>query len=214
MKNDSIDKIVSYFAAMTTEPFTYKGKVFKPKVLQVSPLLLRGLKCPAMCGGCCSRFSLDYLPGEDKPYDMAARYIEFNGGLVRVFSDLQQDHDDPKCFHLNKTNGRCRIHTRHPFSCDFEIIRFFTFADSLHANRVASQFYGRGWNMMRIDGERGALCEMLPSNPVIIADIVRKFKRLDRWMTHFRLKSKVRDVLDWVEDNKDKDVNAIDMGYV
>jgi hypothetical protein len=39
-----------YFAAVTAEAFTYKGKEFAPKTLSISPLLFRNLICPAGCG--------------------------------------------------------------------------------------------------------------------------------------------------------------------
>ena len=68
MDGDFIDKIVTrYFACVTGEEFTYKGKTYKPRPLRISPLIFRGYTCPAVCGACCTRFSLDYLPQERHP---------------------------------------------------------------------------------------------------------------------------------------------------
>lgn len=65
---DNMDKIVSvYFAGVTNVSFSYKKTLYMPKPLKVSPLLLRGVLCPEGCGGCCARFSLDYLPAEKTP---------------------------------------------------------------------------------------------------------------------------------------------------
>src|SRR5688572_14476998 len=121
-KIDSVDKIVtSYFSCVAAEPFTYKGKTYSPKPLRVSPLLFRGYTCPAGCGACCTRFSLDYLPEpvEKHPYVLAKRMVEFDGRHIEIWSDGQDDHQDHHCRNLRKNDGRCQIHGTHPFSCDF-----------------------------------------------------------------------------------------------
>lgn len=185
---NSVDKIVErYFATVTRVPFTYKKVTHKPKPLQVSPLLKRGYTCPADCGGCCSRFSLDYLPsGEAKPKGLTEKLVQFNGRSVRLLSDPQSDHEDHYCRHLDKSNGRCKIHGKHPFTCDFELIRTLTFLESA-PNVLTAKLYGRGWNMLRIDGKRGARCEMTPATAETIVDVIRKLGRLREWTTHFGL---------------------------
>lgn len=188
---NSVDKIVErYFAAVTREPFTYKGVKFKPKPLQVSPLLKRGYTCPADCGGCCSRFSLDYLPAaEARPKGLVEKLVEFNGRTVRLLSDPQSDSEDHYCRHLDKSNGRCQIHGKHPFTCDFELIRTLDFMEEGHPNVLTAKLYGRGWNMLRIDGKRGARCEMTPATAETIEEVKRKLARLNQWTDHFGLKN-------------------------
>ena len=193
-KRDTLDKIVeSYFATLTAERFWYKGKEYLPRDVYVSPGIVRDYTCPEGCGGCCPRFSLDYIATDSLPigekHPLTSRMIEFNGRHVEVWSDMQTDHHNPKCRNLNLNNGRCGIHGFQPFSCDFELLRSVMSKDSPRA-MFTQKLYGRGWAMMRVDGKRGALCEMLPSDAAAIADVDRRLARLELWMTHFGLNPK------------------------
>ena len=79
---DSIDKIVtSYFATLTAETFEWQGKTYHPRDVWVSPGIVRGFTCPAGCGGCCPRFSLDYIVPDGVPegHPLTKRAIEFDG---------------------------------------------------------------------------------------------------------------------------------------
>ena len=109
-----------------------------------------------MCGGCCPRFSLDYLPLEQKPDNTQERIVEFNYKKFSIYSDMQLDHNNKKCRNLNMENARCNIHTVRPFSCDFELIRFLISGNHEKRKNILTQkLFGRGWMMQRIDGERG-----------------------------------------------------------
>lgn len=190
VKRDSIDKIVtSYFATLTSESFEWRGKTYEPRDVHVSPLILRGYTCPAGCGGCCPRFSLDYIEPDGVPdgHPLAKRIVEFDGREVEVWSDLQTDHKGPKCRNLNLDNGRCRIHGNQPFSCDFELLRMIIHEVKAPRADITQKLYGRGWAMMRVDGKRGALCEMTMPSPESIADVDRRLARLETWMEHFGL---------------------------
>lgn len=204
-KDDTLDKIVtSYFATFTAEPFKYNGKEYQPRDLYVSPGIVRGYTCPAMCGSCCPRFSLDHIAPDGVPkgekHPLTMRVVEFNGRQVEVWSDMQKDHENPKCRNLNFDNGRCGIHGFQPFSCDFELLR------SINKKKIqfTQKQYGRGWEMMRVDGIRGALCEMTPSDAATIADVKRRLARLETWMTHFGLNplrvAYIRSKLDWIAE--------------
>jgi len=201
-QRDSIDKIVnSYFACVTAEPFTYNGERFEPKRLRVSPYIFRGYTCPAACAACCGRFSLDYLPKplEAHPYRLTKRTVEFNGSNILIYSDAQDDHTNHHCRNV-KDDGRCDIHGEHPFSCDFELIRFLRYSSAAHANILTQKLYGRAHAMLQVDGEtRGAKCEMLPSTDETAKDVARKLKRLKMWCEHFNLKHKVDAIIAYVE---------------
>ena len=200
---DTMDKIVqSYFAAVNAEPFEYKGKHYPVKKLTVSPLLLRGYTCPSGCGGCCSAFTLDYIPSEDKPYenDMTARHIKFNGMRIPIATDMQEGNTGHHCKNLDHDTGRCNIHGKHPFSCDFELIRFLHYSKSESA-RVMTRLYGRGFAMLRIDGQRGAQCTITPVSPDSVADTVRKLKRLAEWCDWFHLKHRIDFIVAWAQSN-------------
>lgn len=195
---DSVDKIVSaYFAAVTAESFVYKDHTYRPRPLRVSPLIFRGYTCPAGCGGCCPRFSLDYLPGEAKPYDLKSRWVDFNGHRVKIWSDLQGDHNRHHCRNL-RTDGRCGIHGKHPFSCDFELIRA-SISHVGNGNGLSQRLFGRGHSFLRVDDGRGALCEMTPPDGASVGEVVRKLERLRRWTNHFGLRTVLDDVIVWAK---------------
>jgi hypothetical protein len=186
-RTDSVDKIVeSYFQVVTREDFTYRGKEYKAKALQVSPTLLRGFTCPEACGACCTRFSLDYLPSEKRPKGTKKRTVLFNDQEIILHSNLQEDHNMRECGMLSWTgSGRCTIHGKHPFTCDFELIRTSVFSSPNRPNILGQRLYGRGWNMLRVDGERGALCTMTKPTPDSIKEVIRKLNRLKKWTDHF-----------------------------
>ncbi len=196
MAMDSIDKIVeSYFAAVSKHDFEYKGRVFKARPLAVSPLLLRGFTCPAMCGGCCYNVTLDYLPVGQKREDLTRRYIQFDGDVIEVWSDMQLGNTGKHCRHLDSV-GRCGIYQNRPFPCDFELIRFMQFADK---SRLTQQLHGRGWRMERVTGDRGSLCKMTPPDQATVDEAKRKLLLLDDWAQHFGVKTWVVEILDWID---------------
>lgn len=204
IRMDSIDKIVqSYFASVTSVPFEYKGVTYQPKVLQVSPLIFRGFVCPSGCGACCLSYTLDYLPhltpkALRHELGLKKRWIHFNGGITAVFSDTQEDVTTHHCRNL-KPDGRCGIHTKHAFSCDFELLRFSVSGQHEGRNNLNHRLYGRGWNMLRVDGERGAQCYMTDADKKEVPDIVRKLNRLKDWTDHFGIdKTVLPEVIDWV----------------
>ncbi len=196
MNSDSIDKIVTkYFAALTWSPFSYKKKTYKPKLLKVSPLLLRDYTCPPQCGGCCFKFTLDYIPGEDMPKGVQKRTIEFDGRGVDVWSDLQVGNTGSRCRHL-LVDGRCGIYPKRPFSCDFELIRVLEGPDSF---LLTQKLFGRGWSYPRVDGGTGALCEMLDVNSKGAHEVHRKLGRLQAWAEHFWLPTRIPTVMEIIE---------------
>jgi len=221
---DSLDKIVeSYFAAITRAPFAYKGKDYFPHDLSVSPGLFRGYTCPASCGACCHRFSLDYLPHEPRPHPSRGqtdrfqeREVEFNGRLFTLVSDPQTDHEDHHCINVNKDgdgpqkynpaldDGRCQIHGYHPFTCDFELIRFSHAQPDedtglkKRPNYINQRLYGRGWAMTRVDGTKKAMCEMITGDASWQADTQRRLTRLMAWADYFELDHCLFEVIGWV----------------
>lgn len=202
---DTLDKIIPiYFASVTNETFYYKNKKYEPQPLIVSPLLLRNFTCPPKCGGCCPKFTLDYIPSENKPDTVVERVIDFNNKQIIIYTDDQKENLSAKCKNLNFENGRCNIHKINPFSCDFELIRFLVSNDgSRKSNYMMQRLFGRGWNMMRIDGSRGALCEMTNFVPSDVDEVVRKLNRLNSWLSYFEINNhKVDAIIRWAEENR------------
>jgi len=200
---DSLDKIFnSYIRAVCTSPVKYKKEVFTPRPLRVSPGLLRGFICPEGCAGCCPRFSLDYLPCEKRPDSqyIRERYVEVNGKKFLIFSDLQDDHDDHFCRHVDKKTGRCKIHGLQPFSCDFELIRFSISRTPGRPNYINQRLFGRGWAFKRVDGGRGALCKITPPTEESVSEVIRKLKRLEQWANYFEIETCIPSIITQVED--------------
>lgn len=202
---DSMDKVVgTYFAAVSTIPFAYKKKIYQPKPLYIAPSFLHEFRCVLHCGGCCPRFSLDYLPTDPRPEHITeTRVVEVNGVEVELYSYRQWPirNAAPRwpsahCDHLNMQDASCTIHGKQPFSCDFETLRFVHFSDHTW---LGTRPFGRGWNMLRVDGQRGARCEF-SHKPTVAAkeDALRKLRRLKEWTDAFRIPTRLDDVLAWV----------------
>ncbi len=103
---DTMDKIVtSYFNAITSERFEYKGHIYIPKALIVKPSLLQPIKCILGCGACCSCFSLDYLPSEKQPNNVKARRVKLNGVNYEIISDTQVENKEHHCKYVSKEDG-------------------------------------------------------------------------------------------------------------
>jgi len=212
---DSVDKIITtYFAAITFKPFTYKGKLYEPFPIRISADLARGYTCPAGCGGCCSAWTIDWLPNEGNSgwETVEQRYIEFNDKKYLIYSDLN-DHDDRFCRYLRKEDGRCLTHKNRPMSCDMELTRFIQFVNRTVKFNITTKSYGRGWNMLRIDGERGAKCEILPVTDEHIQDTIRKFKRLKDWENYFEMGFSKTDVIIDHLEKRPTEVLIIDNNY-
>lgn len=198
---DSIDKIVfSYFASITTRPFTYKGNTYHPRQLRVSPGLFREMHCPPMCGGCCQNFTLDYLPFEHHPYKLQPRTIQFDGKNVLIYSDLQEDNPSHWCKHLQWEDGRCAIHYQgKPFTADFELIKFLVSKKPDGRNQLTQKVFGRGWSYKRVDGGQGQLCYMTEPTAESTRDAVRRMKRLKVWAEYFGVHHCLDELIAWME---------------
>lgn len=179
--NDSIQKIVKYFAALTEQPFRYRSIWITPMPLKVSPLLLRDFSCPPYCGACCPVFTLDYISEESCPNTVIERQAPINDGK-RIYTDFQGGNTSRHCRFVKPEDARCAIYEMRPFSCDFELIRVFQYKDHY---RLTQQPFGRGWNLTRAyDGRKGALCELYYSKNGV-DEVVRKLRRLEQWMNYF-----------------------------
>jgi len=200
MHTDSIDKIVSsYFACVTKKDFTYKNKQYTAKDLRTTELLFRSFSCPENCGACCGKFSLDYLSTELHPSGLTLRNVKFDGKDIPIYSDFQEENSSLRCKHINMFNGRCSVHGKHPFSCDFELIRTLMFKSPQKPNSMLTRLYGRGWNFTKVDGKRGALCVIGKITHDSVSDTRRKIERLNEWCNYFGVDSHCPDILKWID---------------
>jgi len=202
LHSDTLDKVFgTYFALVCAEPFTYKGRKYEPSGLQVSPMIFRELDCPANCGACCYKFTLDYLPHEPRPmnHHMEERLVSVSGKVYKVVSDLQDDRKGKHfCRHVKQEDGRCSVHGWHPFSCDFEVLRFLTRKEG-SLNVLTNMCFTRGWKMTKVDGTRGILCSMSDFTRDAIPSAVHKLNRLKEWMEYFEVPHKLDKIIAWVE---------------
>lgn len=152
---DSLEKIKMYLELCCTDKIT------------ISPLFYRDYKCPSHCGGCCPKFSLVYFEGKrwDLFKELYPDYaIKFNKRIyngVIIYEDTQEENNNHHCKNLNMENGRCLIHKANPFSCEFELMKVRKIKEDIS---IINKLFGRGWQLKRIDGERGAMCEMKDFN--------------------------------------------------
>ncbi len=205
---DTLDKIFEkYFAPVCSSPFTYKGKTYHPAPLRVSPLLFRGFTCSEFCGACCNGlFTLDCLPFERVFGDFEERTVLVNGKPYSVFTNFQKENTTGSCSYLNRTNGRCGIHTESPLGCDFELIRFLiSETPTARPHQLTQKLYGRGWAMTKVDGTRGAECEMTPPDDHSKFEVWRKLHRLLSWARYFELETRLPQIIDWVKTGPHED---------
>lgn len=194
---DSTGKIESYLKSSNL------------KKLILSKLFFRDYTCPANCGACCPKFSLDYFEGDrwekfkelypDKVKNFTERMV--NG--VKVYSDKQEDNDGHHCKHLNLEDGRCGIHKANPFTCEFELMRFIT-TESESKTLLINKLFGRGWNLTRIDGEKGAKCEMLEFNYDKLLRDIALLKELNDIAIAWKMETKLPRVIEYLESNLHK----------
>jgi hypothetical protein len=216
--NDSTEKIITtYFRGVTEESFIYRKKTYDPCTLIVSPLLLRGTTCPENCGACCKNYSMDFLPTDKLPKDypgveLVEKIVDFNNKKYLLYTIKRNDPNATKCEQMNEA-GRCTIHLAHALSCDFELIRFLhPKLGSSKPSHMLTRLYGRGWQMMKIDGTRGALCEVVPISKETIDDTLRKLNRLQGWCDYFEVKSKIPKIIDWI--NSPKNTEKLILGEI
>jgi hypothetical protein len=161
----------------------------------VSPHIFRGATCPMGCGGCCFKFSLVYLPSDPKPDGLREVLEEVNGVKMPVFVDTQENNHGHFCRHLQLDSGLCGIHGVHPFTCDFETIRF---THQEHRVDIANRLFGRGWSYTRVSGQVGAQCDLLPPSGEHRDSAVRKLTRLMQWADYFLLPNHLPEIIEWV----------------
>lgn len=196
---DSVEKIRNQLLLLTKE-------------VQLSPKFFRSYQCTEKCCACCPKFSLDYFAGErwdgfkahypDKLKFFTGR--AFSG--VQVYSDFQRDNESYFCRFLDLTTGKCTIHNYNPFSCKFEIIKVNKFKDG---GILIKKKFSRGWNMKRLDKEKGALCKILPFNYLEFLEDISLLCELNEIGNQFGIKTKLTPIINFLEESKGKFIEGI-----
>lgn len=183
---DTVDKLFHY------------GKLFRRKNIFLSPAFFRSYTCPANCGACCIKGSLDFIP-HSKRWEIFKHlypnevknfsYRKVHG--VFFYTNFQTDNVGKKCVYLNEV-GRCLIHESPPFQCSFPLITLLAQGkDSLY---IMKKVFGRGWNMLQVDGStKGSCCSMIPGNDFKLD--LNLFEELNEILFYFGMPTKLPDIL-------------------
>lgn len=196
---DSAQKIRNQLLLLT-------GKV------QLSPKFFRSYECVDRCCACCPKFSLDYFPGGRWEkfkirYPGKLKLFEkrtLNG--VQIYSNFQVDNKFYFCRFLNLTTGKCTIQDYKPFSCKFEIIKVSKLKDG--AILIKKKF-SRGWNLKRLDGQRGARCKILPFNYLEFLEDINLLCELNEIGNQFRVKTKLISIINFLRKSKGKFIEGV-----
>ena len=186
VQQDSVLKLAHYVAMIATAPFDCAGQAFNPpRDLAISPTFWRDYTCPEGCGGCCRAFSMDFNMAEFERFSVVypalikqfrTREIVINGTRQVYYSNLHTAQARYRaklyCAFLD-TQGRCTIHDYSPFTCQFELnkLQFFPKRDRAI---LGKKVYRNGWRYQRVDGGRGALCEMIAVSAQTVATVLRR----------------------------------------
>lgn len=193
---DSFDRIVSYFHALARDPFTYKGTTFEPyQRLALSEKCFRSYTCPEGCGACCMRCSLvwDFIP-EGIPSE--PQIFEVNGHKLQFHVDRQLRNTGRFCHHLTPT-GRCGVYTQRPLPCRFELFKF-THVVSKSTARAMVRLPGRNWALTRVDGEKGAKCEIIAYDRALTQTHINDLGIIMRWMDSFNIRHDGRALMNYL----------------
>lgn len=191
---DSTGKIESYLKSSSL------------KKLILSRLFFRDYSCKVNCEGCCPKFSLDYFEGYrwkkfKRLYPEEAKFFtERTVNGITVYSDMQKDNESKYCRHLDMEKGLCGIHESNPFTCEFELMRFVT-TESKSSSILINKLFGRGWNLTRIDGEKGALCEMKDFDYDKLIRDIELLEELNEIGKMWKMYTKLPRVIKYLKDN-------------
>lgn len=156
---DSMDKL-----------YEYLENIHKSEYIYLSPSTFREFICHKFCGGCCTRFTLDYVVGSERYNNFLKQYPELISKFsIRQYKGIEvltykPTHSNYHCEFLFGKEALCSIHKVNPFTCNFEPIKVVSDANYTRKNishtKIIRKKFGRGWNMLRVDNERGAFCEI------------------------------------------------------
>lgn len=203
---DSTDRIVSYFHALSRVPFSYKGQTYHPyDRLVVSNKVFRSYSCPSGCGACCMAVSLVW---DDAPSDLSDRveqhWFTIGDTSLPFWQYKQQGSGGRFCDFLNQSDGRCGVYSNRPLPCRFELFKFVHGVSSSTA-RAMVKLPGRNWALTRIDGQRGAQCEILPYDRALTETHIRDLRIIAGWMARFNLANDALAVVKYLETSSGVD---------
>ena len=199
-KVDSFDKIVeSYFTVFSRSDFRRDEVWYEARPLLVSPKILRADACVSNCGACCRAYTQDWLPLEDYPSHAVNRMVEIDFKKREIFT-VWPKKEAFWCTHLDCLTGLCTIYNQRPLTCEFELLR--PSVTQAGQNGLTTRLYGRGWNMPRVDGGKGALCKIKPVSLKSTQNTIKRLLRLQKWLDYFELdSSRIDEIKEWINES-------------
>jgi Fe-S-cluster containining protein len=160
MENTNKKKVASYDSIGRLLEFI--DNFNNAKVCKMSPTVFRSFECLENCGSCCmSHIALDYTEGprlEKFKKNFPEEFKKFEKIIVdgqEVYRYFSNKKNSRYCDFLDTSNGRCKIHGSHPFSCDMLPLKIvFKNGEAFAAHHV----FGRSWQYTQIDGSKGVKC--------------------------------------------------------
>jgi len=155
LERDTLDYLRSFI-----ESANVKSAVISPNFFQSFTGCLDGA-----CGGCCKKVSLLYDQSSNRWKSLMENHPliadDFQLRIINNHSFMenkQKDNKTDRCKYLDE-RGLCFIHTCKPLACTLPMMKFI---NKKTGPVFLSSIYSRRHAFRRMDGQRGALCKIIP----------------------------------------------------
>lgn len=192
-----LSKVKSYIDAASADEVVLSAGFF------------RGFSCVENCAGCCKNVRLDI----DKDSERWTRFetlftekshlfteLEDESGM-RVMSFVNKSEDD-YCNFLDKENGRCTVHAAAPLPCRIAPVKFIDKRVSSNKVFLNASAYGRAWAFTRLNGTKGAACEVLPFDYNKFLNDLAMLKELRQYAIKLNIPTKLKYIIEFLEEWK------------
>lgn len=170
----------------------------------------RGFSCPANCGACCKSVSLDFFEDTDR----WRRFVELfpeksklfetydKGECTEKVMSFSNESKDGYCNFLDRENGRCTVHEAAPLPCRIAPVKFIDKRVSSNKVYLNASAYGRAWAFTRLDGTKGAACEVTGFDYNKYLNDVEMLKELRIYAIKLKKPTKLKYIIEFLEEWK------------
>lgn len=177
--------------------------------VELSTGFFRSLDCKANCGACCKPVSLEFLKDSQRWDKFKLNYEEHvtkfsehvdpSGEIVMSYSNT--DHKERYCSFLNREDGRCTIHKSAPLPCRIAPLKFIDKRVSSNKTYLNASAYGRAWAFTRLDGNKGAICEVKDFDYDKFLNDLEMLRELRTYAIKLGVKTKLKYIVEFLEKN-------------
>lgn len=205
-------KNLQQLAVVASASFEVDGVLYNPppKGLVISESFWRRYGCYLHCGGCCSLFTLDYIPEEFEQfkqlypqYQERAKEFTLNvNGAARKLIRIEQVASWQRngrnwCQFLSQEDAACIVHAANPFSCQTELIKFKSIKGKGYIQKAP---YGRAHLLKTIADEK-ILCDFAPLDiQQVVDNDFPVLHAMRRWAEYLGIETHLNKVIFAVED--------------